>query len=67
MFTTTKRRRSTSWKDTECSWWVRSSGSSVPGSARWDYHEIETDHMVASNRPNELADLLAMIGDRRIN
>jgi pimeloyl-ACP methyl ester carboxylesterase len=28
------------------------------GSAHWQYHEIETNHMVASNRPEELADLL---------
>jgi hypothetical protein len=31
-------------------------------SGRWAYHEIETNHMVASNRPQELADLLALIG-----
>ncbi len=36
-------------------------------SARWNYHELETNHMVASNRPNELANLLAAIADRRTN
>jgi pimeloyl-ACP methyl ester carboxylesterase len=34
-------------------------------SIHWHYHEIETNHMVASNRPEELATLLAGIGDRR--
>ena len=31
-------------------------------SSRWRYHEISTNHMVASNRPHELAALLAEIG-----
>lgn len=31
-------------------------------SARWQHHGIATNHMVASNRPRELADLLAAIG-----
>lgn len=33
-------------------------------STRWQYHEIETNHMVASNRPEELAALLTAIGVR---
>lgn len=33
-------------------------------STRWQYHEIETNHMVASNRAKELATLLAAIGER---
>ena len=32
-------------------------------SERWGYHEIGTNHMVASNRPEELATLLAAISD----
>lgn len=32
------------------------------GSTRWRYREIETNHMVASNRPHELTRLLAEIG-----
>jgi hypothetical protein len=28
------------------------------GSAQWSYREIETNHMVASNRPEELTELL---------
>jgi pimeloyl-ACP methyl ester carboxylesterase len=31
------------------------------GSSRWRYHEIATNHMVASNRPHELAALLAAV------
>jgi len=34
-------------------------------STRWQYHEIETNHMVASNRAKELATLLAAIGERQ--
>ena len=30
-------------------------------SRRWRYYEIETNHMVASNRPQELAGLLTEI------
>lgn len=32
-------------------------------SDRWRYYEIESNHMVASNRPHELSTLLAAIGD----
>jgi pimeloyl-ACP methyl ester carboxylesterase len=31
-------------------------------STRWQYHEIATNHMIASNRPEELATLLVDIG-----
>lgn len=34
------------------------------GSPRWEYFEVETNHMVASNCPQELSDLLAAIGNR---
>jgi pimeloyl-ACP methyl ester carboxylesterase len=34
-------------------------------STRWQYYEIETNHMVASNRPHELADLLVAISNRQ--
>jgi pimeloyl-ACP methyl ester carboxylesterase len=34
-------------------------------SLRWRYHEIATNHMVASNRPAELAMLLTSIGESR--
>lgn len=35
-------------------------------SSRWSYQEIATNHMVASNRPNELAMLLARIAATRV-
>ncbi len=34
-------------------------------SSRWRYHEIATNHMVASNQPDELALLLAQISETR--
>lgn len=37
------------------------------GSRRWRYHEIDTNHMVASNRPRELAKLLSAIGEHDHN
>lgn len=36
----------------------------VRSSSRWRYREIATNHMVASNRPQELATLLIEIGQR---
>ena len=33
-------------------------GRHAKSSARWTYHEIATNHMVLSNRPNELAEVL---------
>lgn len=32
-------------------------------SSRWAYHEVATNHMVAINRPRELADILLRIAD----
>ena len=36
-------------------------GERAQASPRWRYHEIDTNHMVASNRPAELAQLLVEI------
>jgi pimeloyl-ACP methyl ester carboxylesterase len=36
-------------------------GRRAQASPRWRYYEIDTNHMVASNRPQELADLLSDI------
>lgn len=35
------------------------------GSVRWRYHEIATNHMVASNRPDHLAALLINVAEAR--
>ena len=40
-------------------------GRRAQASPRWRYYEIDTNHMVASNRPHELADLLTDIADMR--
>ena len=37
-------------------------GGHARSSAAWHYHEIATNHMVASNRPQELAELLLGVG-----
>lgn len=36
-------------------------GDRARDSAAWSYHEIDTNHMIPSNRPGELADLLASL------
>lgn len=36
-------------------------------SSHWRYHEIETNHMVASNRPQEFATLLIEISETRVS
>lgn len=38
-------------------------GRHAKSSARWRYHEIATNHMIPSNRPEELAEVLLALGE----
>ena len=41
---------------------LREMAERARSSDRWRYHEIDTNHMVLSNRPDELAELLLALG-----